>query len=386
MISNDRISRKQRLKTLRNYKARIALILAVILLLLIVGKNYKTQLGILLGNIPVKGILNKSGSGGIDSLVFQTGYSFGLNNPPVSDTTAYDTSGSYHVRYTQLWPPGVPFEFYVKKMQELSGKSGIDCEFTQFGDCDSLICFCFAGDYQQAEVVIRPDKKAELEGRYLGIIIKNIYELENREIESIVKSRIPFGYLASIEVFPAGDIKKQLNSDWVSSILSVSVSRADLLKYDLITGKRDIDYRKSVSSFLDRYPKLALFQLERSDDADFIFVEAIVEEAREREIGYIYENRVPDGIDSLVFSTGLTFIDYGKLSDFYGKSLREIRIELIAELVCSRDPRKIAITIDVSNIPVQRMIEFFRYLRRIGINIIYIDKLIDHPEFTIEDL
>ncbi len=383
MISNDRISRKQRLKTSKNRNAGIALVLAIILLLLVVGGKYGTWIANRLDVSRIKDIFHKTSPDEIDSLVFRTARSFGLNNPPDAHT---DVEASTGTRFTQPWPSRVPLVIYARRIQELSERSGIKSDFAQFGENDSLVCELFSGDDMRKEVVVRPDKKATLEGRFLGIILKNIYELENREIVGITESRVPFGYLADLDVFPAGDIKKRLHSERMASILTVSVSRKDLLRHDLLKSDGKSDYAESASDLLGRYPNLALVRFERSNDTDYLFVEALVDRAKELKIGYLHDNHRPDRIDSLAFSAGLTFISNDKIIDYTAKGFPEIRTDLITELVCSRNHEKTVVTIDISRIQVQKLLDLIEYLKKIGVNILYINKLNDHPEFMIEDL
>jgi len=386
MISNDRISRKQRLKALNNKKARIALILALILILLVVGKTYRTQLGILLDNKLVKSILRDRIPEDADSLAFQTGYSFQLNNSPEVDTVFRDTTGIGFKRITQPWPSELPLVFYARRLQELSGNFGVDCNCVMFGENDSLVCELISGDNSRADVAVIPDKKTGLEGRFLGIILKNIYELRNQDIARIVDSKFPFGYLAEIDVFPAGDIKKRLRSEWVTAILTMPTSRKDLIKYDLLKKEGKSDYRDLASDLLNRHPNLALLRFDRSEDTDYLFVKALIIQAKEKKIGYIYEDGAPDRIDSLAFSAGLAFVSYNKVLDYTEKGFKEIQTDLVTELVRSRDPRKTAITIDISKIQIQRIIGLMKYLKKIGINMLPINKLSDYPEFMIEDL
>ncbi|UCE66578.1 MAG: hypothetical protein JSU85_00765 [Candidatus Zixiibacteriota bacterium] len=386
MISNDRISRKQRLKTLKNKKAGIALVLALILISLVVGKTYRTQLGILLESSSIKNVFQKNSPDELDSLVIQTGRGFRLNNPTEVDTAFQDTTGIRRMRFLQPWPSGLPLEFYARKLQELTGKSGINCNCVMFGRDDSLVCELISGDNGRAKIVAIPDKKTGLEERFLGIILKNIYELENQEINSIVKSRIPFGYLAEVDVFPAGEIKTQLRSEWVTSILTIPASRKDLVKYDLLKEKGESEYRDLAMDLLNRHPNIAFLRFERSEDTDYLFVEALFDRAKGKKIGYIYENSAPDRIDSLAFSAGLTFISYAKILDYTDKNLNEIQTALIRELIYLEDPCKTIITVDISKMQSQKMISLMLYLNKIGINGLNINKLTDYPEFMIEDL
>jgi len=82
----------------------------------------------------------------------------------------------------------------------------------------------------------------------------------------------------------------------------------------------------------------------------------------------------------------LTFITHDKILNYSDKSLAEIQIDLIAGLVHLGDPGKTAIKVDISRIKARRMIDLMKYLKKIGIDILYINELTDHQEFIIEDL
>jgi|GEM_PF-5742486 len=386
MISNDRISRKQRLRALSDNKAKIALILALILILLVIGKTYKAQFEILLSNRLFNNIFEGGISKDVDSLVIKTSRSFIMSSIPKIDTVSHDSAGIVFMRISQAWPFELPLVFFAQRLQEMSRISGIDCNCVQFGDSDSLVCGLLSGDRPRAKVVAIPDRKTILEGRFLGIIFENIYELGNQDIIKIVESKIPFGYLADIDVYPAGEIRRQLHSDWVSAILTIPTSREDLIKHDLIRNEYKSDYRDISIDLLNRYPNLAFIRFKRSDDADYSFVEALTDRAKEKKVGYIYENSAPDRIDSLAFSAGLTFITHDKILNYSDKSLTEIQIDLIAGLVHLGDPGKTAIKVDISRIKARRMIDLMKYLKKIGIDILYINELTDHQEFIIEDL
>lgn len=357
--------------------------LAILLLLLVVGRKYGTRIADTLDVSGIKNIFHQASPDDIDSLVFQTARSFGLNNSPEA---SFADAGSSIVRFMQPWPSHIPLEFYARRAQEMSGEWGIGCDFTQFGENDSLVCGLFFGDDIRKEVVVRPDKKTVLEGRFLGIILKNIYQLEDQDIIGITKGRIPIGYLAGLDVFPAGDIKTQLRSEWMSCILTVSVSRKDLVRYGLLKNKGQSDYRASASDLFGRYPNLALIRFERSDDTDYLFAEAAVDRAKEQKIGYLYDNREPDRIDSLAFSAGLTFISRDKIVDYTAKDVSELRIDLITDLIGSRSPKKIIVTVDTSKMRIRDLLSLIGYLQKTGIKILHINKLYDHREFMIEDL
>ena len=82
MISGDRISRKQRLKSFGRRKARIALILALILAALVVGDTFSTKIAKLYDHSFIAGIFQSRYAEGLDSLAVKTGRDFLLTGSP----------------------------------------------------------------------------------------------------------------------------------------------------------------------------------------------------------------------------------------------------------------------------------------------------------------
>jgi hypothetical protein len=385
MISNDRISRKQRLRTLRNYKAKIAVALAIVLILMVTGRIIGPRLGSVVKKTPLVNIFHSGGSDKPDSVAIRMGLSFRLSKAAGADTVFQDSLTINLIRIKQPWPSGLPFEYYAQRIQEVSKESGIDCNCVQYGEYDSLICDLKSGGYR-AIVVVDPDRRTNLKGRYLGVILKNVYRLNARDIASIVSSGIPFGYLAAADVFPAGEVKRELRSNWTASILRLSLSREDLLKYNIIKEGKDPDYRKIASDLLHRHPKTSLIALERSGEVDYRLAEAIIDGAKEEDIGYIYDPGTIDRIDSLAYSAGLTFVTLSEAMDYTEMNSNMFRSILYNDLILSENPAKMLVIADITRIGAGEYVKIMKFLRGIGVNILDINKLSDRPEFTIEDL
>jgi hypothetical protein len=67
--------------------------------------------------------------------------------------------------------------------------------------------------------------------------------------------------------------------------------------------------------------------------------------------------------------------------DFWG-----IQSLLTSELILPEKPLKMIISVDISNVEVDDLIDLMKYLKRLGINVLYINKLSDDPDFTTVDL
>jgi hypothetical protein len=280
----------------------------------------------------------------------------------------------------------LPLLFYSRNLQNVCDRYGIKYSCVIYGIRDSLVCELRSGNQNKLDITVIPGKKTRLDKRSIGFIFKNIYELDNRDIIKIIDSRIPFGYQGTLDVFPAGDIKRRLRSNRVASIISVTASRRELARRAVSGGNSESEYQKYVSDLLNLHPNLAFVDIERSDDIDQLFVKVLMDEAGKKGINYIYRNSVPDGIDSLAYGAGLTFITYSKITDYTKMDFRGIQSLLTSELILSEKPLKMIISVDISNVGVDDLIDLMKYLKRLGINVLYINKLSDDPDFTTVDL
>jgi hypothetical protein len=67
--------------------------------------------------------------------------------------------------------------------------------------------------------------------------------------------------------------------------------------------------------------------------------------------------------------------------DFWG-----IQSLLTSELILSEKQLKMIISVDISIVGVDDLIDLMKYLKRLGINVLYINKLSDDHDFTTVDL
>lgn len=386
MSTNERISRERRLKKFGRRKAGIALALAIALLLLVIGKTYRSQFANLLNESFVGDMFRKHYSGSLDSLALQFGRQYLLNNPPEIAAAPSDTSGVAVKRIRQPWPRALPLLFYSRDLQRVCDENGIGYSSTTYGPDDSLVCELRASNDSGLEVAVIPDRKTRLDKRSLGIIFKNIYELDNRDIIKMVDSEIPFGYLATVDVYPAGEIKRRLRSRQVASIVTIEASQKGLSGKGAAGDNADSKYKKYASGLLDLHPNPAFIDVERTNNIDKPFITALMDEAKKRDIGYIYKNRVPDGVDSVAYAAGLSFISFDNISDYTARDWGEIKGLLTADLILANKPAKEIIIADISRIRVDDLTGFVKYLKRLGIKILYINKLSDESEFRITDL
>ena len=394
MISNDRISRKHRPGRFKNRKTLAAWLLGIILAVLVIVVFFDEPVGKLIGDRVIKKMLSRGPSESPDSLAARLERSFMLNNPPEPAELSKNGSDSA-ARIVQRWPSRLSMMVYADRLRGFSSESGYGCDCIEYGSGDSLVCELTADGSTSAAITLFPDRNTELTKRSIGVILKNLYELDNDEILRVIDSRIPFGYLADIEVFPAGEIKKRLQSRWVSSILSIPTDKGIIARLGPSKSKRkggkgkaadDSGYAESASDLLDRYPNLTLIRFERSNDPDYKFVESVLEQAKKKSIDYIYGDDVPDRIDSLAYGTGLSFINGKMIKDCTQLKFPEIKKLLLIDPVASTVPIQEVAVIDITKIKPGDFLQLLGRMRSIGIEILPVDKLNALDRFTVTDL
>jgi hypothetical protein len=394
MISDDRISRKHRPGRFKNRKALIAYLLAIILLALVIVVILKGRVGEIIEERIIKKMISSRPPASADSLALWVGGSFMLSNTPSVVDASRGDSGVVS-RVIQPWPSGLSMMVYANRLKRSAVESGFRCECVEFGNNDSLLCELISAGSGSTEILLLPDKKTRLEKRGAGIIYKNLYKLENSEITGIIEKGIPFGYLADLEVFPAGEIRKRLQSRWISSILSIPAGRETLAQLNPVKGKKGkprnaplqkSEYSAFASDLLDRYPNLAMIEFRESSDPDYLFIEALLDQAKEERVDYIYSGDSPDRTDSLAYGSGLTFIDEDRITDYSEAGLSEIQKFLLSDLVESTEPLHRVAVVDISKVRPKDMQRILDKLRTVGVNILYINKLSDLDEFIVKDL
>ena len=127
MLSQNRISRKQRRKLFNGKRASIALLLAVILVILVVGNKYRSIISTLIEN-KIGALTLKRQFQIADSLAFSVGKSFELNINPKIDTTLVDSEGKPYRRIFQPWPSGLPLYYYAERIQANARDLEIGCD------------------------------------------------------------------------------------------------------------------------------------------------------------------------------------------------------------------------------------------------------------------
>jgi len=63
-----------------------------------------------------------------------------------------------------------------------------------------------------------------------------------------------------------------------------------------------------------------------------------------------------------------------------------VKCNITENLILTKIPVKMIISLDISRIRVSELIELMKYLKRMGIKVLYLNKLSTDPEFTIKDL
>lgn len=383
-----RLSRKERRRLTANKKAPIALGLAVLLLLLVLGNTQWRRIERFFGSDDLGEIQALA-----DSIAIQAGESFYMSDSSYTDSLLNQPGapeGSHIIRrIRQPWPDHLPFEFYVERLQELSRVNGLICDCIESEKERRLFCTIGSGAFAGAQIIVEPRRSTKLAGREMAFVFRNLGALSDEKITEILDHDITFSYFAFPDVYPSSRIKKALEQAGVVSIIELPADILDLPEFGSQDGKpspkskrnrKEINHGELVRNLFGRHPNAGAVFFKRSDGFDSAFVRSAIELAKETKTAYLYENSTPDGIDSLAYSSGLTMISMNSVADFRISTIGEVGPVLLQDLILSRIPVQQVILFDAAMLDVEEFIDLHNTLLRLGVNILDYISLADVRE------
>ncbi len=388
MNNLNRLSRKERRRLTASKKAPIALTLAVLLLLLVLGNTQWRR---------VERFFRSDDLGQIqtlaDSIAIQAGESFYLSDSSYTDSLLNqfgETEGGHIIRrIRQPWPDYLPFEFYVERLRELSRDNGLNCDCVESGKEKRLLCTIGSGAFTGAQIIVEPRRSTRLSGREIAFVFQNLGALSDEKIMEILNHDITFSYFAFPDVYPSSRIKKALEKTGVVSIIELPADISNLPEFESRDGKpspktkrnrKEMNHEELVRNLFGRHPNPGAVFFKRSDGFDSAFVRSAIELARETKTAYLYENPAPDGIDSLAYSSGLKMISMNSIADFQNSTVGEVGPVLLHDLISSRIPVQKVILFDAAMLDVKELIDLHKSLLRLGVNILDCISLADVRE------
>jgi hypothetical protein len=372
----QRLSREERRRLTSNRYAPIALGLAILLLVLILGHTYWSRIERLFGSQDLDELQEIA-----YHIAMQTGESFHLSDSCYTDSllTQLTDLQSDHIirRIRQPWPDHLPFEFYVERLRELSRENGLTCDCIESVKEKRLLCTIKTGAFIGAQIVIDTQRRTKLSGREIAFVFRNLGALSNEKITEILDHGITFSYLASPDVYPSRRMKRTLEKAGIISIIELPADASGLAELGSPDSRASsgsagdnlrTNYRELVRSLFGRHPNPRALFFRRSGDFDSVFVRTAIELAGETETTYLYENSSPDKIDSLAYAAGLTVISVKSVADYQNGSVNEIRPGLLRNLILSRIPVRRIIFFDAETLDVGELIDLQKSLRQLGVN------------------
>ena len=374
----DRISRTERKRLRGGKKAAIALSLALILLCLVFGKSYRDEIGRFLANSLFNTGDNSRFIALADSLIISTTADFDLTDSLLADSAITGTDGQSYRRYRQAWPSRLPFEFFVERIQKVSRERGLDCSCAEFKD--RAECSLARGNNIVGMIKIEADRLTGLADRSLAIILKNPGALKNEQITELIDSGILFAYIGSANTFPSGKTKESYEKAGVSTLLEIPGKEADIFKPPDKKSKSAKKKEKKTDDLaveiLRRHPNTKAFYFDKSKGYDLPFVSSVLREARTTGIAYLYENSMPDIIDSLAYSNGLQIIRMKNIAELPVDHIGEFKTALLSGLIFPDYPSVNIVMITVRNGDTRDLIELAKTVRSVGV------KLVNYIELT----
>jgi len=382
MISfSNRISRTERKKLRGGKKTGIALSLALLLVCLIVGRSYREEIGRFLRDSILPSPDYARLASVADSLIVSTVSAFRLDHSP-AESTVTRSDGLSHKRFTQTWPPRLPFEIFVQKLDMAARQRGFYCECVE--SKNRVDCSIILEDEIVGQITMESDRLARLAGRRLAIILKNPGSSINEQLSELAKSGVPLAYIGSPNTFPAGKIKNTLESAGVSTLLEVPGREAGVFKMLERKGKSPKknwgDSDDLAADIILRHPDTAALFVDRAGGVDLPFIAAIMRNAQASGIAYLYENTRPDAVDSLAYSSGLRIVRMKNVAEFSNGKAEDFMTALTSELIAPGFPSEKTVIIDIKMIDFNSLLEMAGRFDEIGVKIMRYIELTDTTE------
>lgn len=375
----DRLSRSDRQRLRTGAKTRAAMALALILILLIVGRIYWDRL---MHAIP-DDIFSSRSYGEIqvlaDSAIIQACRDFRLSDTLRVDSLIQQQDGNSMRIFGLSWPRKLPFEFLAQRIVELCRENRLSCDCRESAADRYMTCDLGSSEIVTARITVREDRRAKLEGRGLALLYKNLGSLGNDKILDILNGGLIFGYIGSPNEYPSGRIKRALESAGVVSILEIPGRKSDLVEFrNEVKTKADDGSEFDVGLMRDifkRHPNVGAIYITRSDEYELEIVKAALNTAKKQNIPYLYQNRIPDEIDSLAYSSGLDIIAMKKIADFSaGFDNKQVTL-LVHDLAVPDSPDSLITIVDGENCDTRSLARLRDTLDGLGIKLFNFNRL-----------
>jgi hypothetical protein len=373
MSKIERLSRHQRKKIYSNPKAKIAIVLSIILLtMILINDNLDSVIDILPDSL-VGSLSEAEFYTLVDSLAYQVDNEFGFNKSiKINDS---EISGEYRGAklYSQPWPRKLPFIFYTKKISGLADKSGLICECVESAKNKQLVCVLKPKRSEfdlRAVIYVSSQRSTKFAEKKIGLILSNIGDLDRADLLKLIEEKVVFSYYADIETFPSGELKRTLQKAGLSSILQFPLDKDLLERFNRPKsgGKnKDLTTDELAQKILDLHPNVAAINLIRTESDAVPFARSIIEKSGKRKIKYIYSDPPPDEIDSLAYSNGLTIVRFDSTAAYYSHDMNLPKVNILSHIINKPNSAEDIVILDVREISVNEIISLSKTLKEIGI-------------------
>jgi len=372
-MAGTRLSRSERRKLKRNIKAKVALALALALLLLALGKAYWKEIGRLFSSAHDDSQDKYAFQALADSLIIQTVRDFQLSDHIYVDSLANQIGGPSYRCLRQPWPSRLPWEFYIRGLQQLCLQNELSCDCLEWAKQQKTTCVLSHGGLKGGQITLETNKSAKLKGRDVAFIIRNLGAWNNESILEIIDRRIRFGYIGTPDTYPTGKMKKTLEAAGIISILELPGRKSGLIdfknKQGRLSGKKSGSDKELMAEIFERHPNLKIIYFDKTFGYELPFVRTGISQAGERKAAYLYNNSAPDQVDSLAYSGGLDIISAKKFADFDGEFEADSVASILSDLIMPDPPNRRILVIDAREYSPLMFIRLYDTFSGLGINI-----------------
>jgi len=385
-LTGRRLSRAARAKLSGRRKARISILLAFILVLVILGRIYREEIASRITFDFISFLSDTDYHTLADSILTATSANFGLEASMQFDSAATDNDSTASRHYHQKWPSYIPFVIYVKTLSTRARQSDLFCDCVESKSEDSLNCAITHDGTIMATVTVESDRRTHLPNREFSLVVRNLGAWKNEDISRLIEDGVLFSCIGTPNTYPTERVRKSLESAGVVSILALPRQRSSLIISPKKKGKKDKSDRELWDDILSRHPGTLAIRFDESGPSDLEYISQLLVEAAKKNISYIFENTVPDKIDSLAYSDGLDIIrlkSAKEIADYSESKLALFSSNLIREMSQAGRSWSSIIIVDASKCGPNQARRLYDSLRSAGakpLNFIALSDTLDSIE------
>jgi hypothetical protein len=323
-----------------------------------------------------------------DSLIARTYASFGLEDSLgsiLSAATIRDGGGAYRL-FRKGWPEELPFIIFAQRLTDSVSGKNIRCDCLESTKEGWLDCTLRAGNSVGARITLEANSATNFAGKEVAIAFENFSSLTPDDIVSLLKSGMVLSYMARVETYPSSRVRELIAKKGIAAILVLPASRSGWKSLIEITRLGKPGKKKSapkevnpaiIDEALERHPGAKLIYFDFSAGTDEDLMAEVAKRAKAKRIAYLLTPNQPSKAFNVVVSTGIQLFTAEICTSLSGKTLSQMKIELLKSLMSSGLAEKVIVCPNASELTLEELWKFKIYFEKIGVKFRPLMRLIE---------